>query len=221
MKKEINSASSETGFSEANTVLILDDDEERVSLVNELCRSLNSKLCWAEDATDILATPSFLNIINPSLLSDEEKIMLKSFLDDIQDSSWKILLTDKSEPKFIPLRNRIKHPETITEDFIKFLILKTRSTYKRRRKIWEKTERRIVRLIFMMRILDGGNSFTTAEIAKEFSVSKRTIQRDLEVLEMGGCPIMRDNRGKHWLPGDFRIYEFYYDSEHEEGNLND
>ena len=218
MKKNENLEISEGGFSEANTVLILDDDEERVSLVDELCRSLNSKLCWAEDSTDILATPSFLNIINPGLLSDQEKAMLKSFLDDIQDNSWKFLLTDKSEPEFIPPRNRIKHPETITDDFLKFLILKTRSTYKRRRKIWEKTERRIVRLIYMMRILDSGNSFSTAEIAKEFSVSKRTIQRDIEVLEMGGCPIMRDNRGKHWLPGDFRIYEFYYDSEHKERN---
>ncbi len=211
MKQESDTQKQTTGSRERSTVLLLDDHERRIEELSQLCESLDTELLLVEDGTDILAFGSFLNIINPNLLSDGEKTMLKSYLDDIEDSSKKFLLIDKSSPDFIPARNRVKLPEIVTEEFLKFLILKTRSTYKRRRQIWEKTERRIVRLIYMMRILDSGNSFKTSEIAKEFSVSIRTIQRDLEILEMSGAPIMNDKRGKHWLPGDFRIYEFYYD----------
>ncbi len=201
------------GFSNENTIIIWDNNETRIELIQKQCHLLKVNLFLAEQFEDIVAIPSFLSIINPSMLSETEWNTLGNFLAEIDDNSYKFLLTDSSEQQQIPRNNLITTPESLTENFIKFLILKTRSTYKRRRGIWEKTERRIVRLIYILRILDSGKSFKTADIAKEFSISKRTVQRDIEVLEMGGFPIFNNKRGKYWLPEGFRVYEFYYEPE--------
>lgn len=44
------------------------------------------------------------------------------------------------------------------------------------------------RLIEMMITINAKKDFTVGELAKEFSVSKRTILRDLQELEQAGFP---------------------------------
>lgn len=45
------------------------------------------------------------------------------------------------------------------------------------------------RLIEMMITINAKKDFTVGELAKEFSVSKRTILRDLQELEQAGFPL--------------------------------
>ena len=45
------------------------------------------------------------------------------------------------------------------------------------------------RLIEMMITINAKRDFTVGELAKEFSVSKRTILRDLQELEQAGFPL--------------------------------
>jgi len=213
---EANKEKNIEGFNQEDTVIIWSEDTDLLNMVFDQCRALNVKLCRAEQVEDVLAVRAFLNIIDRGLLSDRDLDILRSFLEDIDDASWKVLLTGASVSSELPGKNLIRMPERLTDDFIKFLILKTRSTYKRRRAIWEKTERRIVRLVYMMRILESGRSFLLRNIAKEFDVSLRTVQRDMEVLEMGGFPIMTDKKGSYRLPEDFRIYDFYFDQYEQE-----
>ncbi|HFL2397746.1 TPA: helix-turn-helix transcriptional regulator [Clostridioides difficile] len=48
---------------------------------------------------------------------------------------------------------------------------------------------RAERLIELMITINAKRSFTAGELAEEFSVSKRTILRDLQVLESIGFPL--------------------------------
>lgn len=50
---------------------------------------------------------------------------------------------------------------------------------------------RAERLIELMITINAKRSFTAGELAEEFSVSKRTILRDLQVLESIGFPLIQ------------------------------
>ena len=58
-------------------------------------------------------------------------------------------------------------------------------------------DKRIFRLIYTLNKLDNGASVSTKELANEFNVSTRTIQRDIELLNMAGFPMMSVNKGKY------------------------
>lgn len=198
------------GFGITDTILYWGHCDSFLERLEELCSSLNVKLFIADCVSDVIAVPSFLSIIDPQVAEVNDLEMLSQVISEMDDPSCKILFTSETDEAGLPFRNLVKRPTKMDDDFLKFLILRTRSKIRGMKARWEKTERRLVRLMHMVRLLDTGIPFTVKEIATEFQVTKRTIQRDIGVLEMAGYPILRDSENKYSTPIGFKVFEFHY-----------
>jgi predicted DNA-binding transcriptional regulator YafY len=67
-------------------------------------------------------------------------------------------------------------------------------------------DKKIFRLLFALNKLDRGGKVSTRELSKEFNVSQRTVQRDLELLNMAGFPLAAlDDKGQHAFADGFSL----------------
>jgi predicted DNA-binding transcriptional regulator YafY len=67
-------------------------------------------------------------------------------------------------------------------------------------------DKKIFRLLFALNRLDRGGKVSTRELSKEFNVSQRTVQRDLELLNMAGFPLAAlDDKGQHAFADGFSL----------------
>jgi len=66
-------------------------------------------------------------------------------------------------------------------------------------------DKKIFRLMFILNKLDRGESISTKELSKEFNVSVRTVQRDIELLNMSGFPIVSYEKGTHSFEENFSL----------------
>jgi len=66
-------------------------------------------------------------------------------------------------------------------------------------------DKKIFRLWAILNHLDGGKSVFTRELSEEFNVSLRTVQRDLELLNQVGFPLMVTDKGQHSFAEDFSL----------------
>ena len=67
-------------------------------------------------------------------------------------------------------------------------------------------DKKIFRLLYALNKLDRGGKVSTRELSKEFNVSQRTVQRDLELLNMAGFPLAAlDDKGQHAFADGFSL----------------
>ncbi len=67
-------------------------------------------------------------------------------------------------------------------------------------------DKKIFRLLYALNKLDRGGRVSTRELAREFNVSQRTVQRDLELLNIAGFPLAPlDSRGEHAFAEGFSL----------------
>jgi predicted DNA-binding transcriptional regulator YafY len=66
-------------------------------------------------------------------------------------------------------------------------------------------DKKIFRLLYILNKLDSGGNVLTSELAKEFNVSSRTVQRDLELLNMAGFPLTPLAKGEHSFADGFSL----------------
>lgn len=62
-------------------------------------------------------------------------------------------------------------------------------------------DKKIFRLIYVLNKLNSNAPLKTAELAEEFSVTRRTVQRDLELLSTAGFPLTYDDNGHKFMDG--------------------
>jgi predicted DNA-binding transcriptional regulator YafY len=66
-------------------------------------------------------------------------------------------------------------------------------------------DKKIFRLLSILNKLDTGKKISTAQLAEEFNVSMRTIQRDLELLDMTGFPLVSLDKGQRSFMEGFSL----------------
>jgi len=66
-------------------------------------------------------------------------------------------------------------------------------------------DRKIFRLLFILNKLDAQSKVPTRGLAEEFNVSSRTVQRDLELLNMTGFPLYTPEKGYSSFARDFSL----------------
>lgn len=66
-------------------------------------------------------------------------------------------------------------------------------------------DKKIFRLVYILNKLDAGKKVTTRALAEEFNVSFRTVQRDLELLNMAGFPLVSPEKGIHTFMQGFSL----------------
>lgn len=65
-------------------------------------------------------------------------------------------------------------------------------------------DKKIYRLVKILNYLDSGRKVSTRDLAEEFNVTVRTIQRDIELLCIAGFPIVSDG-GRHSFMSGFSL----------------
>jgi len=66
-------------------------------------------------------------------------------------------------------------------------------------------DKKIFRLISILNKLDCGKPVLSSELAKEFNVNIRSIQRDIELLGMSGFPLIPTDKGKYKFMDGFSL----------------
>ena len=57
-------------------------------------------------------------------------------------------------------------------------------------------DKRLLRIVSMLHALGNGRTLNPRDLAGEHAVSLRTVQRDVELLERVGLPLIRNERGR-------------------------
>ena len=66
-------------------------------------------------------------------------------------------------------------------------------------------DKKVFRLLFILNQLDSRRKVSTGELAKEFNVSSRTVQRDIVLLNTTGFPIISLEKGYHSFMEGFSL----------------
>jgi len=66
-------------------------------------------------------------------------------------------------------------------------------------------DKKIFRLLYCLNKLDRGGEISTRDLSREFNVSLRTVQRDLELLNMAGFPLAPSDKGIHSFAEGFSL----------------
>ena len=66
-------------------------------------------------------------------------------------------------------------------------------------------DKKIFRLLSVLNKLDAGKKASSRELAEEFNISLRTVQRDLELLNMAGFLLSSPEKGLHTFEQGFSL----------------
>lgn len=194
-----------------STVLVLLRKGPVADLVADEARRQRIDVWRVRSATDLVAVGAVVAIVDPSLVGAKAWTDLRGWLEEMDDPHTKILLVGPSpHPEKLPAKNLVRPPREIDRSFVRLLLVHQRSTFERRRRVFEKKERQIIRLMFMLARLDMSPPLRLRDVAREFAVTRRTVQRDLEVLMMAGYPVVEEGEaGRYVFAGKFKSYQRY------------
>jgi hypothetical protein len=158
-------------------------------LLRRACGELKTRLYETGCSADLIAIPSMLSVVDPSAMEPRALAEVLDWLTDIEDPQYRILFAEAVPglPRRLS-RNIIAAPSCWSRDHFKFLLLKLRAAVRRREHECRAHDRKPFRLIYVLRELYSKKKVNTRELANEFSVSIRTVQRDLGLLQsLGEC----------------------------------
>ena len=171
-----------------DTIVTFGLDKQETSLVRDVCDTLNVSCFRGTTLTDLIAVPCFLVIMNPSEVSKENLEELYAWVEEMGDKDYVVFFSRLPTP---PPPRKLERHFTVTDSLpdkqtIKLTILQRRSAVSRRKKELRKYDRRIFRLMFILRELRKTKIVCTKGLAREFNVTSRTVQRDIELLQSLG-----------------------------------
>ena len=171
----------------ANTVAAFGLEPSVRETMVSACSTLGVHLCETDCIADLIAVPAMLIVVNPRSMGKEDLTEVLAWFADIQDPDVRFLFTSKVES--IPgclVHNTIAIPAEWSHGFFKFLIMRRRSVVQRRHRQVRSYDRKLFRLFFVLNELSANRTARTKDLAEELNVSARTVQRDMELLQMMG-----------------------------------
>lgn len=185
-------------------------DKETEPMVLEAASDGVARLLEIWDYTNILAIGCDLAILDPTMLAEDEWDCLCEVYSSYVDVDFKAILVKRSPYKAsLPKRNSKHAPEPLSAGFLREEMLRSARVPKSRA-IWQKKERQIQRLMYMLHRLDT-SELRLRDVVERFEVSMRTAQRDLEVLLTADYAIEDgDEPGVYKFPDGYRSYYAYY-----------
>jgi len=182
-----------------DTILTFSLDESQVKVVRTAALSVSKmiKIFETEFMPDLYAIPSFCTILNPSIIPEDDLKGLYSFWKEENFQEIVFLY-----PPYVPVpgsvRQRIKVIPDLLEDRqnLKLIILNQISHLEKKEKEFRKYDRRIYRLLSIVKMLKKQKYVTIKEIAEEFNICRRTAQRDITLLTEVGELIWYEHEQK-------------------------
>ncbi|NPV30453.1 MAG: helix-turn-helix domain-containing protein [Firmicutes bacterium] len=137
-------------------------------------------------------------IVNPQKITREDAALLFELWQEHDSSEFKVIFVEKPCSHWpSPLPSCVKVDSGLFADShkLRLSILRQKTSANRQEHIARQCEERISRILMILKRLQKG-PVKTRELAKEFNVSIRTVQRDIRILERIGEPIGYDEREK-------------------------
>jgi hypothetical protein len=194
---------------EGGALVIMMVDKSMEPLVRKAASGGTARVLAAWDYTNFVAVWCDLAVVDPTLMSEQEWGCLCELFGSYVDVQFKMLLVKPSPHKAtLPARNVVNAPAGFTSDYLKGQMLRAGRPPKSKA-VWEKKERQIVRLMYMLKCLDA-SELRIRDVAERFEVSPRTVQRDLEVLLMAEYPIQDASEpGTYRFPKGYKSHNAY------------
>jgi biotin operon repressor len=182
-----------------DNVVIYTEDEKIISVVEKVTKELDLNLFKAEDTTELYVTGGFFEIVDPEKVDENYFETIREIHENDDPKEFAILLTKPVQSLPKQLKKIIIQPKENSFDYdnLKLSILRKRSAILRHQKNPRRYDKRLFRLFNILRRLQPeGAVVSKDELAREFNVSEKTIQRDIEILQMSGEDINYDKEKK-------------------------
>jgi len=196
-----------------STIQLLLKPGALADLIKEVAHTQKVEVWCVRRATDLVAVGSLVAVVDPTLVNKRDWSELCGWLAEMDDPHTKVLLTASSpHAGKLPAKNLVRTPRNIDQTFLKLLLVHLRSTYERRKQNAQRAGRQMLRLMYVLARLDRNEAVKVREVAKEFGVSHRTIQRDIMLLLMAGYPIVDTAEpGQYRFVEKFKSYQLYFE----------
>jgi hypothetical protein len=185
-------------YSINDTILIFGLEDTSIILVSDIAEKLHIKVYDCESIEDLLAIPAFMAVVNPQKITQAEAVILMELWKEFDTSEFEVIFIEKPTtywPQPLPSCVKVEPDLFADEEKLRLNILKQKTSVNRQERIVRQYEERIFRVLMILKKLQKG-PVKTRELANEFKVSIRTIQRDISILERIGEPIGYDERKK-------------------------
>jgi len=192
-------------FSSDDTIVAYRLETEVTNILRSTADKLKVTTCWADCVIDLIAVPAFMNIVNPLNLTESETDEIFhwfSFLEEAGDPNSLCIIFTSDPPFKIPKaveRFVIKTPGTIDEGYLKLKILNKRASATRHNNQRQGYDRKIFRLLKIMKVLKSGGIMYIEDMCNEFNVSAKTVRRDIELWNTLGEIIEYDRNKKGYV----------------------
>lgn len=185
-------------YSANDTILIFGLETDLSAQICDVAAKLNIKVYECRFIEDLAAIPAFMAIVNPRKIPQAEAVTLFELWQECDSSEFKVIFVETPCSHWpLPLPSCIKVDPGLFADSqkLRLSILKQKTSANRQERIARQCEERISRILMILKRLQKG-PVKTRELAKEFKVSARTVQRDIRILERIGEPIGYDEQEK-------------------------
>ncbi|MCK9364878.1 MAG: DeoR family transcriptional regulator [Syntrophales bacterium] len=192
-------------FSADTPIVTFGTDRVMNDALKAIAAELKVDILFSETTTDLIAFPAFMNIINPLDLTENETdeiFQLFSFLEETGDPKSLCILFTSIPPFKIPKgveKFIIKTPGTIDEGYLKLKILNKRAAATRHNKQHRDYDRKIFRLLKIMKVLKSEGIMYVEDMCNEFNVSPKTVRRDIDLWNALGEIIEYDRNKKGYV----------------------
>ncbi len=192
-------------FSSDTTIIAFRTDSMMNDMLECVAAELKLKICYSEIVTDLIAIPSFMNIIDPKTLTEKETKEMHGFflyLEEAEDPRSLCIIFTSDPPFKIPKGVRkfiIKTPGTIDVGYLKLRILNKKAAATRHNKQRRSYDRRIFRLLKMLKVLKSEGVMYIEDMCNEFNVSPKTVRRDVDLWNALGEIIEYDSDKKGYI----------------------
>ena len=198
-------------YSFEDTIILYGLDDWQTDKMRDIAQKVNARVLEADTWQDMLAYPSFYIVLNPSRIEPETlEILLDVWTQSESDSAILFIhKTDAVIPKRLQPKINIVPSMFLDEQLLKLMLLsqKTRIIGLRRNAL--KYDVKIFRILYILKKLKQETYVSAASMAQEFSVSARTVQRDVDMLRRLGEMIEYDakKRAYYLFDGDSAVWQ--------------
>ena len=169
--------------------------------LKKVCKELKMQIIRMRFSKDILFYNYLVLVLDPEYVKQEDLEALESSRDILAMMQASILFTRKQPFSLSPSKKKftIKQPALFNYDNLKLIFLNKRASFDRKAKNHDSYDKRMYRMLYIiLHLHDKRKPLTTHELCNVFTVTEKTIHRDIALLRMLGNSIIFDKKTNQW-----------------------
>lgn len=184
------------------TVMTYRVSQPKMAVLCEACVDVGLEVCDTDYASDLIVCNSLVTVLDPKALRADELDDCLELIAVLEDPLQRVLVA--SPVRHIPdgLDQCIIVPDAWSQECLASLLDELRRDAMKRQVHVQRYREPLRRVMFIRERLNTRGHVTTAEVAKNFKVSDRTVHRDIDTLRNAGKSVIFNySNGVYWSPG--------------------